>query len=403
MAGGFHYAQQGKQAGPVSVDELRNMLRTGQLAPTDLVWTSGMADWRPASEVPELQPPIAPAATAPLSPSPLAGQALPAPQSSSPVAPNVTPSASPALSVADRIKHLLASLVQTASATSKHIGRLAACGMAKAKIPAAQRAALASQAALGQRMYAAGLGGEAPRRLVNELTERIASLQAARTSTRAVQVELNAACAALAAPALESNLPPPGTETEFEAARAARASMAEAQTAVETAHSQMRSIRAQQGTRIGIGYGCIVLLLATVTWAGLGSGNANPNADGTPRGDNGTPRKDPPSDDRGGADDDVVVNPTEPVQPDTPYVPVDVQPPSDQKTTCFNCNGTGQANCTACFGRGTRTCFNCNGSGRTVNNMQCFQCNGTGQQRCLTGACNYGKVQCPQCFGTGQK
>ena len=70
MANGeWFYARGNQQQGPVAVQALQDLLRTGQLQPNDLVWKQGMPNWVAASQVPELyaQPgqPAAPAAPAP--------------------------------------------------------------------------------------------------------------------------------------------------------------------------------------------------------------------------------------------------------------------------------------------------------------------------------------------------
>jgi hypothetical protein len=56
----WYYSRGGQQAGPVTVEELRGLLTNGQVAPTDLVWTEGMANWQPAGQVPALQAPAQP-------------------------------------------------------------------------------------------------------------------------------------------------------------------------------------------------------------------------------------------------------------------------------------------------------------------------------------------------------
>ncbi len=66
----WYYGKHGKQEGPVDLARLQEMLRTGQLAPNDLVWRQGMTEWAPASSVPELSqpqpaPPAAPGAGPP--------------------------------------------------------------------------------------------------------------------------------------------------------------------------------------------------------------------------------------------------------------------------------------------------------------------------------------------------
>lgn len=81
----WYYAQGGSQHGPVPAEQLGDLLRGGQLAPSDLTWRDGMADWLPAGHVPELvnylpaMPSGAPATVgyAPASPGYPAGPAVP--------------------------------------------------------------------------------------------------------------------------------------------------------------------------------------------------------------------------------------------------------------------------------------------------------------------------------------
>ena len=61
--GQWFYTRGGQQAGPVSLDQLRQMAASGQITPADLVWREGMANWQPMSSMPELGG--APAAPAP--------------------------------------------------------------------------------------------------------------------------------------------------------------------------------------------------------------------------------------------------------------------------------------------------------------------------------------------------
>ncbi|MGD0769583.1 MAG: RDD family protein [Tepidisphaeraceae bacterium] len=70
----WFYAQNGRQAGPVTLEALISMLQAGHLLPGDLVWREGMADWQPAATMPELAPSIPSATPASLSYfNPLAG------------------------------------------------------------------------------------------------------------------------------------------------------------------------------------------------------------------------------------------------------------------------------------------------------------------------------------------
>ena len=51
----WYYQREGQRAGPVTIDELRQMLRAGQVHRDELVWGAGMADWLPASQVDKLR------------------------------------------------------------------------------------------------------------------------------------------------------------------------------------------------------------------------------------------------------------------------------------------------------------------------------------------------------------
>ena len=52
--GEWYYARNNQQQGPVALQALQDMARSGQLQPGDLVWRDGMPNWLPASQVPEL-------------------------------------------------------------------------------------------------------------------------------------------------------------------------------------------------------------------------------------------------------------------------------------------------------------------------------------------------------------
>ena len=54
MADQWYYSRGGQQAGPVTTDQLRQMVASGQLTPQDLVWADGMANWQPLGTVPQL-------------------------------------------------------------------------------------------------------------------------------------------------------------------------------------------------------------------------------------------------------------------------------------------------------------------------------------------------------------
>lgn len=54
----WYYARNGKQFGPVGLDQIKLMLGTGGLDPEDLIWCEGMPAWLPAGEVEEVVPPV---------------------------------------------------------------------------------------------------------------------------------------------------------------------------------------------------------------------------------------------------------------------------------------------------------------------------------------------------------
>ena len=49
--GTWYYARGGEQRGPVSADEVKSKLASGELSPQDLVWSEGMGNWQPAASV----------------------------------------------------------------------------------------------------------------------------------------------------------------------------------------------------------------------------------------------------------------------------------------------------------------------------------------------------------------
>ena len=57
----WFYAQHGSQFGPVAWSELRQIADSGQLQPSDLVWSQGMGEWAPAHVVDGLIVPQRPA------------------------------------------------------------------------------------------------------------------------------------------------------------------------------------------------------------------------------------------------------------------------------------------------------------------------------------------------------
>ena len=56
LSADWHYTQNGQQHGPVTAAELKTLVQTGKLTPTDMVWKAGMAEWKVASSIKGLFP-----------------------------------------------------------------------------------------------------------------------------------------------------------------------------------------------------------------------------------------------------------------------------------------------------------------------------------------------------------
>jgi hypothetical protein len=57
MADEWFYTRDGtNRSGPISTAEIQARVKSGQLLPTDMVWTEGMPSWAPASTVKTLYP-----------------------------------------------------------------------------------------------------------------------------------------------------------------------------------------------------------------------------------------------------------------------------------------------------------------------------------------------------------
>jgi uncharacterized RDD family membrane protein YckC len=52
----YHFVRDGRRWGPVTLDELRDMVAARELPPTALVWREGMGQWEPFESLPELVP-----------------------------------------------------------------------------------------------------------------------------------------------------------------------------------------------------------------------------------------------------------------------------------------------------------------------------------------------------------
>ena len=82
----WYYAKNGAQEGPVTTEALRAKIDSGEVAPTDLAWREGLADWLPVSKIPEFSRQDLPPAVPGVPAAPPYGQATAAPYTP-PVAP----------------------------------------------------------------------------------------------------------------------------------------------------------------------------------------------------------------------------------------------------------------------------------------------------------------------------
>ncbi|MBL0313337.1 MAG: DUF4339 domain-containing protein [Holophagaceae bacterium] len=83
MATQWYYAQNNQQFGPIPAEQLRSMLSTGALRPSDLVWSESLPAWTPAGQVSALQ----------VAPNPPAPAPVYAPQPAPKPSPNYAPAA----------------------------------------------------------------------------------------------------------------------------------------------------------------------------------------------------------------------------------------------------------------------------------------------------------------------
>ena len=86
MAKSWFYAKDSQQLGPAAEEAVRQMLQSGELPPTTLVWCEGMPQWMPASSVAEFMgaapvgPPVTPVTAMPLGYQGYAGASGPMPK-----------------------------------------------------------------------------------------------------------------------------------------------------------------------------------------------------------------------------------------------------------------------------------------------------------------------------------
>ncbi|MDA0768518.1 MAG: GYF domain-containing protein [Verrucomicrobia bacterium] len=104
----WYYAKHGKQEGPVDLATLQGKFQSGELAPTDLVWREGMAEWTAVGSVAEVS--AVPGAAA--GEAAVASSAAPNPQAQSPMGGGYPPQGiAPNMAVAPTSGLAIASMV----------------------------------------------------------------------------------------------------------------------------------------------------------------------------------------------------------------------------------------------------------------------------------------------------
>lgn len=68
MSEQWYYAKDDQQQGPLTIEQINQQAASGSFGPSDLVWKDGMAEWKAASQVPEIKFGQAPAAVGPPTP-----------------------------------------------------------------------------------------------------------------------------------------------------------------------------------------------------------------------------------------------------------------------------------------------------------------------------------------------
>ncbi len=52
----WYYSERDERRGPVSLEELQQLIESGKVDPDELAWTEGMPDWKPIRLISELRP-----------------------------------------------------------------------------------------------------------------------------------------------------------------------------------------------------------------------------------------------------------------------------------------------------------------------------------------------------------
>jgi S1-C subfamily serine protease len=190
---GWIYAKGGQRLGPVSWTQLQNLAASGELQPTDKVWTKGMPKPVPAQEVAGL----------------FAAQ------------PDMSAESRPGI-----VKRVLVEIKEIVVATAVQNIRPIRFGLNLIRGRSLKRRASDSQLTLAQKAYELQLGDKQLRKQIQQLGEQANSVTANKAAARKALNDRKEALAQLVAPILAQESPPPGLELEFGAAKTAQASLA---------------------------------------------------------------------------------------------------------------------------------------------------------------------------------
>ncbi|MDA1013345.1 MAG: trypsin-like peptidase domain-containing protein [Planctomycetota bacterium] len=321
----WYYGRDGRNTGPVTMNELRELAGSGELLPADLVWNESFDDWREASTIGELFPrqdetsPTEEAEASVESSSQSADQSGPPPltavdeldesiasqeldddlnaaeqsersqeaesarsaiehgeiefestESTASETGDSTTAVPPPFpdAVPSKPAKWMAAISDCYSDTVRHAKHLAGASAAKWRERSLRRSLMDARVALSDWICAHETGDESLRRQIAEMDDRIKSVKAADGSNRSLDVEMRGLKVRLASNYVE-NRPNDDSADPQALARVHEAAQSLVDNAEELAelHTQILPRDRQRLVRVGVGYGaCLLLLMAVVFW-----------------------------------------------------------------------------------------------------------------------------------------
>ena len=272
----WFYSKGGTRFGPVAASKLRELAGADELQPDDLVWTSGLAEWKPARSVkglfrgevsrttkPPLLVPQSPHATSTTpepgphsTPTPIPPMLLPPQQSDAPggkLPSRVGRLVPPTLSFC---KAVLKEVWDTAVTTAMHVTRLSWCGFLICRGVILHRAAIKAQLALGDRVHRLGMRDQMDKQLPGQV-----SPSPSPDETPKHNAEQKTLLMQLAEPILSQGSPPSGAEVEYQKAQLAVEALRRNRERLDVARTGIRPAGRVGGRRLLIGYATSLFLL----------------------------------------------------------------------------------------------------------------------------------------------